>query len=352
MSGWTTSAHARAGLAVHQQHAGDRRGGGVRVELVELAQVGAERRCSISSSADLQAHAAPAAPARCRRRASRAPRRAPTRPAWPDDTCRCPGGARSRRCFSSRPSAVRSVPREIPSRADSSCSGGSRSPTRWRPVASQRRSASSATSTSEWRLLAAVLVTAVYGRAPFISWKRRSAPWHAAAWPQPIAALAPPARLLCGPGPTNVEPAALAAMGKPMLGHLDPAFHAILDEVVAMLAEVYRGARRLGVPAPEHRDVGDGGRHRQPGRAGRHGDRRRVRLLRRPHRGDRQAPRRERRRGGRGVGEARAERAAARRRSTATRARGWWPWSTARPPPASSTRSRSLARRCAAATRC
>jgi alanine-glyoxylate transaminase/serine-glyoxylate transaminase/serine-pyruvate transaminase len=57
---------------------------------------------------------------------------------------------------------------------------------------------------------------------------------------KPIAALAPPARLLCGPGPTNVEPAALAAMGKPMLGHLDPAFHAILDEVVTMLAEVYR----------------------------------------------------------------------------------------------------------------
>jgi len=59
---------------------------------------------------------------------------------------------------------------------------------------------------------------------------------------KPTAALAPPARLLCGPGPTNVDPAALAAMGKPMLGHLDPALHAILDEVVEMLREVY-GAR-------------------------------------------------------------------------------------------------------------
>jgi alanine-glyoxylate transaminase / serine-glyoxylate transaminase / serine-pyruvate transaminase len=65
---------------------------------------------------------------------------------------------------------------------------------------------------------------------------------------KPIAALAPPARLLCGPGPTNVEPAALAAMGKPMLGHLDPAFHAILDEVVAMLAEVYRAHDGLVLP--------------------------------------------------------------------------------------------------------
>jgi alanine-glyoxylate transaminase/serine-glyoxylate transaminase/serine-pyruvate transaminase len=65
---------------------------------------------------------------------------------------------------------------------------------------------------------------------------------------KPIAALAPPARLLCGPGPTNVEPAALDAMRKPMLGHLDPAFHAILDEVVAMLGEVYRARDGLVLP--------------------------------------------------------------------------------------------------------
>jgi alanine-glyoxylate transaminase/serine-glyoxylate transaminase/serine-pyruvate transaminase len=57
---------------------------------------------------------------------------------------------------------------------------------------------------------------------------------------EPIAALAPPERLLCGPGPTNVEPAALAAMRKPMLGHLDPEFHAILHQVSSMLAEVFR----------------------------------------------------------------------------------------------------------------
>jgi alanine-glyoxylate transaminase/serine-glyoxylate transaminase/serine-pyruvate transaminase len=65
---------------------------------------------------------------------------------------------------------------------------------------------------------------------------------------KPIAALAPPARLLCGPGPTNVEPAALAAMQKPMLGHLDPAFHGILDEVVAMLANVYRAQDGMVLP--------------------------------------------------------------------------------------------------------
>jgi alanine-glyoxylate transaminase/serine-glyoxylate transaminase/serine-pyruvate transaminase len=52
--------------------------------------------------------------------------------------------------------------------------------------------------------------------------------------------LDPPARLLCGPGPSDVEPAVLAAMRRPMLGHLDPGFHAILDEVVAMLRAVWR----------------------------------------------------------------------------------------------------------------
>jgi alanine-glyoxylate transaminase/serine-glyoxylate transaminase/serine-pyruvate transaminase len=65
---------------------------------------------------------------------------------------------------------------------------------------------------------------------------------------KPIAGLAPPARLLCGPGPTNVDPAAIEAMSQPMLGHLDPAFHAILDEVVAMLAEVFRARDGLVFP--------------------------------------------------------------------------------------------------------
>ena len=52
--------------------------------------------------------------------------------------------------------------------------------------------------------------------------------------------LSPPERLLCGPGPTNVEPAVLEAMTKPMLGHLDPDLHEILLELVAMLRAAYR----------------------------------------------------------------------------------------------------------------
>jgi alanine-glyoxylate transaminase/serine-glyoxylate transaminase/serine-pyruvate transaminase len=52
--------------------------------------------------------------------------------------------------------------------------------------------------------------------------------------------LDPPERLLCGPGPTNVDPSVLEAMGRPILGHLDPDFHDILLDVVDLLRRVYR----------------------------------------------------------------------------------------------------------------
>lgn len=57
--------------------------------------------------------------------------------------------------------------------------------------------------------------------------------------------LAPPARLLCGPGPSNIATEVAAAMGKPLLGHMDPAFLPVLDEIAAMLAEVF--GRRDGL---------------------------------------------------------------------------------------------------------
>src|SRR4051812_9711002 len=58
----------------------------------------------------------------------------------------------------------------------------------------------------------------------------------------------PPERLLCGPGPTNVDPAVLDAMRKPMLGHLDPDLHDVLLDVVAMLRRVYRMPDGLVLP--------------------------------------------------------------------------------------------------------
>ena len=57
--------------------------------------------------------------------------------------------------------------------------------------------------------------------------------------PSPAPRLDPPDRLLCGPGPTNVEPSVLEAMHESMLGHLDPTFHELLLELIEMLRAVY-----------------------------------------------------------------------------------------------------------------
>jgi alanine-glyoxylate transaminase/serine-glyoxylate transaminase/serine-pyruvate transaminase len=65
----------------------------------------------------------------------------------------------------------------------------------------------------------------------------------------PAPTLAPPDRLLTGPGPSNVDPAVLAAMQQPMLGHLDPTLHDRLLELVDMLRAVY-GVEREDVTVP------------------------------------------------------------------------------------------------------
>ena len=60
--------------------------------------------------------------------------------------------------------------------------------------------------------------------------------------------LGPPARLLCGPGPANVHPRVLAAMQRPMLGHLDPDLHDVLLEIVEMLRATYQAQGGLVLP--------------------------------------------------------------------------------------------------------
>jgi alanine-glyoxylate transaminase/serine-glyoxylate transaminase/serine-pyruvate transaminase len=49
----------------------------------------------------------------------------------------------------------------------------------------------------------------------------------------------PPARLLLGPGPSPVAPEVLAAMAHPTIGHLDPAFIRLMDELKQMLQAVF-----------------------------------------------------------------------------------------------------------------
>ena len=58
----------------------------------------------------------------------------------------------------------------------------------------------------------------------------------------------PPERLLCGPGPCNVSPAALAALQKPLLGHMDPDFADILLEIVELQRIAYQASGGLVLP--------------------------------------------------------------------------------------------------------
>jgi alanine-glyoxylate transaminase/serine-glyoxylate transaminase/serine-pyruvate transaminase len=55
-------------------------------------------------------------------------------------------------------------------------------------------------------------------------------------------------RVLMGPGPCNPYPEAVAALGRPMLGHLDPEFLAILDETNDRLRQVFSTSNALTFP--------------------------------------------------------------------------------------------------------
>ena len=59
------------------------------------------------------------------------------------------------------------------------------------------------------------------------------------------APLNPSSRLLLGPGPSEVHPRVLSAMGMPLLGHLDPEFVALMDETQNLLRYVFQTTNRL-----------------------------------------------------------------------------------------------------------
>jgi alanine-glyoxylate transaminase / serine-glyoxylate transaminase / serine-pyruvate transaminase len=55
-------------------------------------------------------------------------------------------------------------------------------------------------------------------------------------------------RILMGPGPCNPYPEAMQALGRPMLGHLDPEFIHLLDETNARLRTVFSTSNALTFP--------------------------------------------------------------------------------------------------------
>ncbi len=85
-----------------------------------------------------------------------------------------------------------------------------------------------------------------------------------------VSELAPPLRLLLGPGPSMVHPRVLRAMSTPLLGHLDPKFLEIMNEVQAQLRAVLRTENPFTIAVSGHGLGRHGGGARQPARAGRH----------------------------------------------------------------------------------
>jgi alanine-glyoxylate transaminase/serine-glyoxylate transaminase/serine-pyruvate transaminase len=59
------------------------------------------------------------------------------------------------------------------------------------------------------------------------------------------ATIDPPVRTLLGPGPSDTDPRVLAALAKPTVGHLDPYYLRVMDELQAMLREVFRTQNRM-----------------------------------------------------------------------------------------------------------
>src|SRR5437764_5412966 len=57
-----------------------------------------------------------------------------------------------------------------------------------------------------------------------------------------------PQRVLMGPGPSNVNARVLQAMALPTIGHLDPAFTALMDETMELLRGVFGTRNQLTFP--------------------------------------------------------------------------------------------------------
>lgn len=57
----------------------------------------------------------------------------------------------------------------------------------------------------------------------------------------------PPCRLLLGPGPSQVHPRVLRALSAPVIGHLDPAFLGLMNEIQSLLRIPFQTANRFTI---------------------------------------------------------------------------------------------------------
>jgi alanine-glyoxylate transaminase/serine-glyoxylate transaminase/serine-pyruvate transaminase len=60
----------------------------------------------------------------------------------------------------------------------------------------------------------------------------------------------PPRRILMGPGPSDVSPRVLSALARPTIGHLDPEFQNLMEEIKAALQRLFNAPDHACVPLP------------------------------------------------------------------------------------------------------
>lgn len=63
-----------------------------------------------------------------------------------------------------------------------------------------------------------------------------------------IASFNPPARTLMGPGPSDIHPRVLQALSRPTIGHLDPRFVEMMDEIKELLQYAFQTKNALTMP--------------------------------------------------------------------------------------------------------
>lgn len=63
-----------------------------------------------------------------------------------------------------------------------------------------------------------------------------------------ISSFQPPVRTLMGPGPSDVHPRILSALARPTIGHLDPMFVGMMDEVKTLLQYAFQTSNQLTIP--------------------------------------------------------------------------------------------------------
>ena len=63
-----------------------------------------------------------------------------------------------------------------------------------------------------------------------------------------ITSFNPPVRTLMGPGPSDIHPRVTGAMARPCIGHLDPTFVGMMDEVKTMLQYAFKTENELTIP--------------------------------------------------------------------------------------------------------